>query len=89
MDEILFQQKISELVRELGDLPEEDRARLEAMAAQTRERHAELNKAIGNLHASLDYLRLSIKYLLFDLEATRRENNQLRKMLEDQAGGES
>lgn len=89
MDEILFQQKITELVKELGDLPTEDRARLEALASQTRERHTELNKAIGSLHASLDYLRLSIKYLLFDLEATRRENNQLRKMLEDQAGGGS
>ena len=31
----------------------------------------------------LDYLRLSIKYLVFDLEATRRENGYLRKMLEE------
>jgi len=28
-------------------------------------------------------LRLSIKYILFDLEATRRENQYLRKMLEE------
>jgi hypothetical protein len=31
---------------------------------------------------SLDLLKLQIKYLLFDLEATRRENRYLRKMLE-------
>jgi hypothetical protein len=30
----------------------------------------------------LDHLRLQIKYLLFDLEATRRENRYLRQMLE-------
>jgi len=30
----------------------------------------------------LDLLRLQMKYLLFDLEATRRENHYLRKMLE-------
>jgi hypothetical protein len=29
---------------------------------------------------------LSIKYLLFDLEATRRENSYLRKMLEEDPG---
>ncbi len=30
----------------------------------------------------LDHLRLQIKYLLFDLEATRRENRYLRQMIE-------
>jgi len=31
---------------------------------------------------SLDQLRLQLKYLQFDLEATRRENRYLRQMLE-------
>jgi hypothetical protein len=30
----------------------------------------------------LDYLRLQVKYVVFDLEATRRENGYLRRMLE-------
>jgi hypothetical protein len=29
-----------------------------------------------------DHLRMQVKYLLFDLEATRRENRYLRQMLE-------
>ena len=37
---------------------------------------------MSSLQDSIDFLRLSIKYLIFDLEATRRENEQLRKMLE-------
>ena len=41
----------------------------------------------GDLQESLDYLRLSIKYLVFDLEATRRENQYLRKLLEAQNKG--
>jgi septal ring factor EnvC (AmiA/AmiB activator) len=86
MDEQAFQQKLSELVKEIGDLPEPERAKFEALAAQTRERQEKLHKTVSSLQASIDYLRLSIKYLLFDLEATRRENNQLRKMLEEQAG---
>ena len=37
----------------------------------------------GNeLQEALDYLRLSVKYLVFDLEATRRENNYLRRIIE-------
>jgi hypothetical protein len=38
----------------------------------------------------VDQLRLNIKYLLFDLEASRRENRYLRQMLEmrpPQSGG--
>lgn len=36
---------------------------------------------------SLDYLRLQIKYLMFDLEATRRENRYLRQMLNSRRPG--
>ncbi len=32
---------------------------------------------------SLDELRLQVKYLLFDVEATRRENRYLRQMLDN------
>jgi hypothetical protein len=44
---------------------------------------------VQNLTESLDYLRLSVKYLVFDLEATRRENKYLRDMLERKDGNES
>jgi hypothetical protein len=46
-----------------------------------------MRRTVSELQESLDYLRLSIKYLVFDLEATRRENQYLRKLLESQAGG--
>lgn len=36
----------------------------------------------ASLEEALDYLRLQVKYLMFDLEATRRENGYLRRMLE-------
>jgi chromosome segregation ATPase len=91
MDEQSFQRKLAELVQEIGNLPGEDKVRLEALAEQTKQRHEKLRKTVSNLQDSIDYLRLSIKYLLFDLEATRRENGYLRKMLEEQGntgGGE-
>jgi hypothetical protein len=37
------------------------------------------NKGLEDL---LDHVRLQTKYLMFDLEATRRENRYLRQMLE-------
>ena len=55
---------------------------------ETRQRHERMKKTVGGLQESLDYLRLSIKYLVFDLEATRRENGYLRKMLEEAQGQE-
>lgn len=87
MDERTFQQKLAELTKEIGNLPDEDRSKLETLAEQTKERHAKLKKTVSSLQESLDYLRLSVKYLLFDLEATRRENSYLRKMLEEQSDG--
>lgn len=38
-------------------------------------------RIIHTLQEEMDTLRLSVKYLVFDLEATRRENEQLRRML--------
>jgi chromosome segregation ATPase len=82
MDEATFQTKLSELMGEISTLPKGERDKLAAMAEQTQERHQKLKKTVNDLQESLDYLRLSIKYLVFDLEATRRENGYLRKMLE-------
>ncbi len=86
MDESTFQKKLAELVKEIDTLPEGERAKLESLAEETKQRHQKLKETVSSLQDSIDYLRLSIKYLLFDLEATRRENNYLRKMLEEDSG---
>ncbi len=86
MDEGIFQKKLGELVNEIKALPEQDRQKLAMLAEETKQRHQELKKTVHSLHESIDFLRLSIKYLLFDIEATRRENSYLRKMLEEQTG---
>ncbi len=88
MDEGLFQRKLSELVAEIGTLPADQRDKLAMLAEETKVRHQELKKTVTNLQESIDFLRLSIKYLLFDLEATRRENSYLRKMLDQGGGGQ-
>lgn len=83
MNEQTFQKKLAELIAEIGTLPAGERGKLELLAEQTRERHEQLKATVNGLQETIDFVRLSIKYLLFDLEATRRENVQLRKMIED------
>ena len=87
MNETEFQTKLAELMGEISTLPATERAKLEKIATETRARHDRLRATVSSLQESLDYLRLSIKYLVFDLEATRRENGYLRRMLEETNGG--
>ena len=82
MDELMFQKKLGELMGEISTLPKAEQEKLTAMAADAQNRHAKLRKTVGDLQESLDYLRLAIKYMVFDLEATRRENRYLRQMIE-------
>ncbi len=86
MNEQEFQQRLDELMVNIGGMPETDRDQLLKLAAETRDRHERMRKTIGELQESLDYLRLSVKYLVFDLEATRRENQYLRKLLDRSTG---
>jgi hypothetical protein len=83
VDEAIFQKKLAELVEQIETLPENERERLRELAAETQERHEQIQKSVRSLQESIDFLRVGIKYMLFDLEATRRENTQLRKMLEN------
>ena len=83
MDEATFQNKLAELMGEISSLPKSEQDKRTALAQKTQDRHDKLTKTVSDLQESLDYLRLSIKYLVFDLEATRRENAYLRKMLEE------
>lgn len=85
MDEKTFQSKLAELMGEISTLPKAEREKLENLAAKAKTRHSQLRKTVTDLQESLDYLRLAIKYLMFDLEATRRENAYLRNMLESQS----
>lgn len=88
MNEQDFQTKLSDLMQQLETLPGPAREQIQNLAQETRERHARMKKTVTELQDSLDYLRLSIKYLVFDLEATRRENQYLRKLLDAKSGND-
>lgn len=87
MNDADFNKKLGDLLEQIGSLPTSEREKLSQLADETKERQVRMKKTVSELQDSLDYLRLSIKYIMFDLEATRRENAYLRKLLEKQADG--
>ena len=54
------------------------------MAGELGKKYEDMRKSLVMLQDTLDSLRLNVKYLLFDLEATKKENIALRKKLEEQ-----
>lgn len=89
MNERDFQNKLTELLGEIGEMPAGEREKLEQLATETKDRHDKMKKTMRELQESLDYLRLSVKYLVFDLEATRRENDYLRGLVTGQSDDNS
>ena len=83
MDEAAFEKKLKELVEEIGTIPLPQQKKLISWTKKASIYQKHLRKNANALQESLDYLRVSIKYMLFDLEATRRENAYLKKLLGD------
>lgn len=83
MDETNLEDKLNELVKEFGSKVDPQQKKLAKIAEQAKANRKKLEKSINSLQESLDYLRVCIKYQIFDLEATRRENTYLRKLLEE------
>lgn len=83
MDETNLEDKLNELVKEFGEVADPQHSKLAKLAKQAQANRKKLENSINSLQESLDYLRVCIKYQVFDLEATRRENQYLRKLLEE------
>ena len=81
-----FQTKLQKLIDQLQTVPESERPKLEKLVEETKDRHERVQGSVKQLQESLDYLRLSVKYLVFDLEATRRENAYLRGLISNETG---
>jgi hypothetical protein len=80
MFESNFEKKFQEMIND-ADLPLPQREKLFLLARRSKENQKKLQEKFQTLQQSIDYLRLGVKYLIFDLEATRRENQQLREKL--------
>ena len=82
MNERNIEERMCRLIEKLQALPTEYRESLEEICKSDEEERSSIEESVAKLQNSLDYLRLSVKYMVFDLEATRRENVYLRKLVE-------
>ncbi len=72
-----------ELVELISNLPEEHRIVAEPVLTRVVETTQRRRRILNLVQDALSQLRLDMKYLVFDLEATRRERDSYRESLEE------
>ncbi|MCH7728637.1 MAG: transcriptional regulator, partial [Planctomycetes bacterium] len=65
----------------------EDRQSIDPLLARVTESTRRRRRILQLVQDALSQLRLDMKYLVFDLEATRRERDEFRQSLEDNEFG--
>ena len=83
MNDETFYEKLEEARTKIDALPEEDRTRLSTLLDETKDRHSQIKSGMQRLRHALDDWRVHNRYLVFDLEATKREVTELRRKLEE------
>ena len=84
MDYITFEKKLDELtclINSISSSPQQKK--MITLVKQIKKVINKLKKNADNFQESSDMLRIVAKYQLFDLEATRRENACLKKLLKE------
>lgn len=69
----------------ITQLPVEHRSGVEAAFSRVIESTKRRRRILNLVQEALSQLRLDMKYLMFDLEATRRERDELRQGTEGQS----
>lgn len=82
MNDEQFIKMLDEIMGKIDNCPGSHAEALKKIAKR-HEITKELREVIGGLNESLETIGLMIKYLVFDLEATRRERDKFRMELED------
>jgi hypothetical protein len=76
---------VTELLEAVAQLPPEHRDRVEPILVRVADSTRRRRRILSLVQEALGQLRLDMKYLMFDLEATRRERDTFQSQLE---GGE-
>ena len=80
VDDKTIEKQIDEIVNQFCTVPRIKRSKFGKFGISRSKNSKTLD--VDTVQDSLEYLRISVKYILFDLEATRRENRYLRKILD-------
>ena len=76
--------ELNELVSKMSRLPDEYRDELEPSLERVIEFTRRRRRILNLVQEALGQLRLDMKYLMFDLDATRRERDEYKSALEDE-----
>jgi hypothetical protein len=74
---------VADLAAAITGLPAEYRSRLEPLVFRVIDSTKRRRRILNLVQEALSQLRLDMKYLVFDLEATRRERDALQNRGED------
>lgn len=83
-----FNERLKELIKEITSLPQDQQKKLGTLVNETKQRNKDIKESADKIVQSLGSLRICLKYLLFDLEATRRERDKMKKMLDDNSSND-
>jgi hypothetical protein len=84
MTEKEFQDELQKALDAINALPKGGmRDTLMRQAGAMKQQFTTSKDRVKQIQDSIDLLRVHTKYLIFDLEATRRENTYLRQMLDE------
>ncbi len=75
--------EIIEMAKHIAALPDELQGELELSYNRVVDSVRRRRRILSLVQEALSQLRLDIKYLMFDLDATRKERDELRERLED------
>jgi hypothetical protein len=75
--------EIAELVATIQQLPVEVRRQVASSLERVVESTKRRRRILNLVQDALGQLRLDMKYLMFDLEATRRERDDYRRQVEE------
>ena len=73
---------LSELISKVDDLPTEYRSQLKPSLDRVIEYTKRRRRILNLIQEALSQLRLDMKYLMFDLESTRRERDEYKNSLD-------
>mgnify|MGYP001194419682 CR=1 FL=1 len=81
--------ELIELGKRIAALPEQHYRALEQPYAQVVDCVRRRRRILNLVQEALSQLRLDVKYLMFDLEVTRKERDELRAQLDEKEFGDS
>ncbi len=79
--------EMAELQRLISQLHGSDQVQLQVAWQRVADSFQRRRRILNLVQEALSQLRLDVKYLMFDLETTRRERDQLQAQLEEEDTG--